>query len=242
MSRARILAASLVFALAPALSAGCAEDRTSANRGADRWATTEDTRVAMDWDALNAAYKAAEGPEDLERRVNEIYKGDEVISIAVHDVDERTQVVTGFFDRNTSGTVDEGEKVFTITRAVTGEGEGTMQTVGYGPYMGYHSPVMSLVTGMLLGSMISRAFMPGYAPMYRQPYTTPTARRGELRTYRNQYRAQNPSRFQQPTRTKPSSTGRSYGGGRSWGGGRTGGGGRFGIRGRRAGVRVHLDA
>src|SRR5262245_26633122 len=100
-------------ALAVALSlsvfavASCTSDR-----GHDRWATTENTSVKIDWDKVNEAYKQAEGPADLERRVNEIYEGDEVVSIAVHDQDARTQVVTGFFDRNGNGAVDEGEKIF----------------------------------------------------------------------------------------------------------------------------------
>lgn len=235
MSRLKLLAAALVIAVAPA----CSQESPKGN---DRWTTTEDTRVNIDWDAVNEAYKKAEGPEDFEKRVNEIYAGDEVISVAVHDVDAKTQTVTGFFDKNSSGTVEDGEKVFTITRTVTGEGEAQMQTQGYGMYAGYHSPMMSLVSGMLLGSMISSAFSPRYVPVYTQPYTTPADRRSDLRSQRNQYRAQNPSKFKPTSRTKPSTTGRSYGGGRSWGGGRSGGGGRFGIRGRRAGVRVRLDA
>jgi hypothetical protein len=195
--------------------------------GGDRWATTENTNVDIDWDQINEAYKQADGPEDLERRVNEIYEGSEVISIAVQDVDERQQLVTGFFDRNHSGGVDEGEKIFTIGREVTGPGSAQVQTVGYGPYAYYHSPLLSIASGMMIGSMLSRPFMPGYAPMYRQPYTTGPSRLSSLRGMRSGYRASNPARF-----GRPSGSGRQYnrvGGGGFRGGGRVGGG-RFGVR------------
>jgi hypothetical protein len=230
--RTTLLAAALALAPATLIQTGCGEDK-----GNERWATTENTSVEIDWDKVNEAFKQANGPEDFEKRVNEIYAGDEVISVAVQDVDDQTQVVTGFFDKNTSGKVDEGEKIFTIRRDITGEGKGQIQTSGYGPYAGYHSPVMSLVSGMLLGSMISSAFSPRYVPVYTTPYTTPASRVGELHGHRSAYRAQNPSQF----RPKASSTGRQYNkaGGRSWGsspgrasggGFRSGGGGRFGLR------------
>src|SRR5690606_40302012 len=111
---AKLLAASLLVAV-PA--AGC-----NSERGTERWATTENTNVKIDWDKVNQAYKDANGPEDLEKRINEIYEGDEIISIAVKDEDDRTQVVTGFFDKNKSGNVDEGEQIFTIKREPTAEG------------------------------------------------------------------------------------------------------------------------
>ena len=112
-----VLAASLV---AGGGLAACSRD----DGGTDRWVTTENTNVKIDWNKVNEAYKTAEGPEDLEKKINEIYEGDELISVAVQDQDEKTQVVTGFFDKNLSGNIDEGEKIFTIKRDdhVMGEG------------------------------------------------------------------------------------------------------------------------
>ena len=190
----------------------------------ERWATTENTNVPIDWDKINDAYRLAEGPEDLERRVNEIYEGSEIISISVADVDDRTQVVTGFVDRNANGTVDDSEKIFAIRRELSGKDSAQVQTVGYGPYQGYHSPMLGIASGMLLGSMMSRSFMPGYAPMYRQPYTTPPARVGEMRQTRSSYRAANPTQFQQ------SKSGRTYNRpSTARGAPRFRGGGRFGV-------------
>lgn len=216
-------------------------------QGDARWVTTENTNVDIDWDAVHRAYLAAEGPEDLERRVNEIYTGDEIISISVHDQDATTQVVTGFFDRDKSGTVDEGEKIFSIQRDVVGEGEGQVQIQGLGHYAGYHSPMWDIASGMLLGSMMSRAFMPSYRPMYTAAYTTPSHRVSSLQTQRSAHRAANPGKY-----SRSSKSGRSYGSkGGAWGSKsstptrtrtRSFGGGRFGLGDRGARKRVRLHA
>jgi hypothetical protein len=238
MAKLKLLAAALAIMVVGA-SAGC----DSGPDKVERWATTENTSVKIDWDKVNEAYKQASGPQDLEKRINEIYEGDEVISIAVQDQDNKTQVVTGFFDKNTNGTVDEGEKVFTIKREPTGEGTAQYQTMGYGPYYGYHSPLLSIASGMLLGSMMSSMFMPHYVPIYTQPYVTPTTRVTSLHSERSSFRAANPERF-----GPRSQSGRSYGGSRpsikspsvrpSSGGFRRGGGS-FGLR--RAGRAVRPE-
>jgi hypothetical protein len=226
ISKTKLLATALALVIGVGAGAGC---DTSGPGGTDRWATTENTNVKIDWDKVNEAYKQASGPEDLEKRVNEIYEGDEVISISVKDEDDKTQTVTGFFDKNTNGTVEEPEKIFTIQRTPTAEGAGQYQTVGYGPYYGYHSPMFSIMTGMLMGSMISNMLMPNYAPMYRQPYVTHPARVTQLHQTRSSYRAANPAKFQRSqsgrTYNRPSSTSRPSG---RIGGGRMGGG-RFGL-------------
>ncbi len=192
--------------------------------GNDRWATTENTNVKIDFDKVNEAYKMADGPEDLEKRVNEIYEGKEIISVAVQDLDNKTQVVTGFFDRNVDGSVQDDEKIFTIRRQITGDGQGNYQTDGYGPHYGYyHSPMMGIASSMMMGMMFSSMFRPSYVPIYVTPYHTSPVRVSSMQTQRQSYRAQNPSRF-----SKPSATGRKY---NSVGGGGTRrfGGGRFGV-------------
>ena len=216
----------LLTALAVA-TAGC--DSNGGRSSKERWATTENTNVELDFDKVNEAYKAAEGPEDFERRVNEIYQGNEVISVAVQDLDAKTQVVTGFFDKNSDGSVQDPEKVFTIRRDVSGEGAAQIQTSGFGPYGYYHSPVMSLASGMLLGAMVSSALRPNYVPVYTQPYTTPPNRAPDLRTHRNAYRASNPSSVDH---SRSSQTGRRYNnvGGSRFGSGKSGAGSRFGVR------------
>jgi hypothetical protein len=191
--------------------------------GNDRWAATENTNVKIDFDKVNEAYKQADGPEDLEKRVNEIYEGKEVISVAVQDLDGKTQVVTGFFDRNTDGSVQDDEKIFTIRREITGDGQGNYQTSGYGPHYGYyHSPMMGVASGMMMGMMMTSMFRPTYVPMYTTPYRTSPARVSSMQSQRQSYRAQNPSRFSQQ-----SATGRKYN--PVGGGSRRSGGARFGV-------------
>lgn len=207
----------------------------------DRWVTTSNTNVDINWDEVAKAYQEAEGPADFEKRVNEIYTGDEIISIAVADKDDKSQVVTGFFDHNTNGTLEDGEKIFEITRRITGEGAGEMQVAGYGAYAGYHSPMLSIMTGMMLGSWMSGAFSPGYAPA--GAYTTPVSRREALSQQRSAYRAANPSKFSTP---RASQSGRSYGNqGRDFKPrstpSRSGGGVRFGAKASAAPAR-RLDA
>lgn len=211
-----VLAASAVI-LGGALLVGCSSE------GNDRWVTTENTNVKIDWDKINEAYKNAEGPADFETKVNEIYEGDEIISVAVKDGDDKSQVVTGFFDKNNSGTVEEAEKIFTINRKVTGE-KGEYQINGHGPHYGYyHSPMHGILTGMLVGSMISSWSRPGYAA---SNYTTSNTRTSQLRSQRSAYRAKNPSRFSRSTSGR---SGRSYGSGSSRSSSRRSGGGGFGI-------------
>ena len=200
MGRAKVLAAALAVSL---LGASACDH----NRDVERWVTTENTRVRIDWDKVNEAYKQAAGPEDFEKRVNEIYEGDQVISVSVHDQDQKTQLVTGFFDKNTNGQVEEEEKVFTIKRELTGDSTARYQTLGYGPFYGYHSPFIEIASGMLMGSLMASVFMPHYAPMYSRPYVTPANRIGDIHGSRASYRASNPARV-----GPRSQSGRSYGG------------------------------
>lgn len=230
ITRTKLLAAALASILAIGPAACSSETEKT-----ERWATTENTNVKIDWDKVNEAYKQANGPEDLEKRINEIYEGDEIISVSVKDEDDKTQVVTGFFDKNSSGNIDEGEAIFTIKRQITGEGQARYQTTGQGSYGGYVSPFFSIASGMLMGAMLSNMFMPSYVPMYTQGYTTSPGRAQDIRNQRSSYRAQNPGRFQ-----KRSQSGRNYGGGRSGGTTRSRGGSRFGVT--LAGSRITLTA
>ncbi len=227
ISKTKLLVAALTVSFGVSAS-GC---DTSKPEKTERWATTENTNVQIDWDKVNEAYKQANGPEDLEKRINEIYEGDEIISISVKDSEDgKQQVVTGFFDKNTNGAVDDPEKIFTIQREITGEGQAQVQTTGHGPYYGYHSPFFSIVSGMVVGSMLSNMFMPGYRPMYAGGgYATSPSRAGALAQSRSSYRAANPGKYQRSqsgrTYNRPSSTSRPTG---RTGGGRMGGG-RFGV-------------
>jgi hypothetical protein len=84
--------------------------------------------------------------------------------------------------------------------------------------------MMSIVSGMLLGSMISSMWAPRYVPM---AYVTSSARVGDLHNQRTVHRAANPAKYGPTSRS-----GRNYGGKPttpSRSGGRPSGGGRFGL-------------
>jgi hypothetical protein len=248
------VAALLVGAPACGNSSSRGNDRS---RGKDRWVSTNNTSVDIDWDAVGKAFRDAKGPEDFEKRVNEIYTGDEVISVAVQDLDDKSQEVTGFFDSNTDGKVEESEKVFTIRRDLKGADKAQYRVSGHGRYGHYRSPMWDIASGMAMGYMLSRAFSPSYRPAYTQPYVTSTARHGELTSHRDGYRQKNPEKF---SSGKTSKSGRTYGSkGSNYGGGKPSsastpspsstpsrpssrGGGRFGRRGRPAGRVVRLLA
>lgn len=223
ITKAKLLAAVLGVSLTVGAGGmGCSSDEP---RQVERWATTENTNVKLDWDKVNEAYKTANGPEDLEKKINEIYEGDEVISVSVQDSGDKTQVVTGFFDKDKDGKVSDPEKIFTIKRDLKTGSEAQYQIQGHGPHYGYYaSPFFSIASGMLMGAMLSNMFMPSYMPV---AYVTNPGRAAQIGQQRSAYRASNP-RF-----SKPSQSGRSYGGGspvRSSGGGRSGGGGvKFGV-------------
>lgn len=243
------------LAAVAALLVGVPACNDSGSRGTDRWVTTQNTNVDIDWDAVGKAYREAEGPEDFEQKVNEIYTGDEVISVSVVDLDEKAQEVTGFFDQDANGQVAEGEKIFTIRRDITGTDKAQYQLSGHGHYAGYRSPMWDIAAGMVVGSMISRAFSPGYRPVYTQGYVTSPQRRGALTSHRDSYRQKNPEKFRSG---KNSQSGRTYGRkGNNFGGSkpsssstprsspsrsRSFGGGRFGRRGSPKGRVVRLTA
>lgn len=218
---------SLVFALAASVALG-GVTACGGPSGNERWVVTEDTTVDIDWDAVNQAYRDAEGPEDFEQKVNEIYTGEEIISISVRDADDKSQTVTGFFDKNADGKAGDDEKIFTIQRDVVGADKAQYQIAGHGPYAHYHSPMWDIASGMMMGMFLSSMFSPGYRPMYTTPYTTSPARQAALSQHRASYRAANPGKFAK------SSSGRSYGNrGGAWGSsgsGRRRSGGSFGVR------------
>lgn len=220
----------------------------------DRWVTTSNTNAKIDWDAVGKAYREAEGPADFEKKVNEIYTGDEVISVSVQDKDTKTQLVTGFFDKNKNGQVEESEKIFQLQRDIHDDKGGQYRIQGYGHYGHYHSPAWSFASDMMMGAMIANAFRPNYVPVYTTAYVTTPTRASNIRGNRQKYRAKHPNKFKRPT--VKSRSGRSYGGtsrsrstsssrSRSSGGSRSRsfGGGSFGITSRRRKrTRVRLDS
>lgn len=150
--------------------------------------------LKLDVDAVQKAFQEASGPEDFEKRINEIYTGSEVLSIFVESPSETKQNVTIYIDNQPQdGQMQEAEKVITFNRNIdSGNKQAQYNMTGYGPY-GYYSTTSPL-TYMLAGMMISSWLMP-------RPYYTPVSRVSSLRQQRNSYR-QTPAYKQQVQKTR----------------------------------------
>ncbi|MDH4127568.1 MAG: hypothetical protein OEV44_02355 [Spirochaetota bacterium] len=153
------------------------------------WATTTSTKhqdLKLDVDAVQKAFENAKGPQDFENKVNEIYTGKEIISIAVQDKSKNEQLVTLYIDNNPqNGTMDEQEKILELKRVLNpGTNQVGYYRTGYGPYgyYTYHSPVYYTATGALLTYMM-------YRSLYYRPYYTPIVRYSTITTHRTAYRS-----------------------------------------------------
>jgi hypothetical protein len=124
---------SLVVALAATVALGSVT-ACGGPSGNDRWVVTENTTVEIDWDAINQAYKDAEGPEDFETEGQRDLRRRRDHQRVGPDLDDKSQVVTGFFDKNEDGKVDEGEQVFTIQRDIVGPDKAQYPSPATAPY------------------------------------------------------------------------------------------------------------
>ncbi len=156
----------------------------------ERWAAGDYAKAAelkLDVDAVMEAFKKAKNPQAFEKKVNEIYTGNEIISISVENKGETKQEVTLYIDDDpVDGKMTETEKIIQLTRAVGKEKNQTgYSRHGYGPYGHYTSPMTYMATGALLYWAMSR-------PYYRTPMTSYSRIRSSRTTYRKSpaYRTQ----------------------------------------------------
>lgn len=136
----------------------------------------------LDVDAVQKAFQEAKGPEDFEKRINEIYTGKEILSIFVENSSKDKQNVTIYIDNQPQdGQMQTEEKVITLSRTFNeGSKEVQYNRTGYGPY-GYYSTTSPL-TYMVTGALVS------YWLMSRPFYSTPITRHSTIRQQRSSYR------------------------------------------------------
>ncbi len=160
---------------------------SSCSRSEDQWAETEGKAGYINLEAVEEAMKKSENVSDFEKRVNEIYQGDEVILIEVKNEDNGEQLVSGYADLNENGKIDydEDEKLFTFRRWYE-EGNQRGEMRGYGVNSYYYHPYpagMNFLTTWLLFSALSR-------PAYMVPvYHTTIADVGTIKEHRATYRS-----------------------------------------------------
>ena len=177
------IAASGIIAGGSMISLGACSSRQ------EQWAETAGKAGQINLEAVEEAMKKSEDVTDFEKRVNEIYQGEEMILIEVKN-EGTEQHVSGYADLNNNLQIDydADDKLFTFRRSGEGDKQRYSMT-GYGVNSYYHHPYpygTNLLTTYLLVSALSR-------PMYMAPvYQTTVAQRQSARSARASYR-QTPS-------------------------------------------------
>ncbi len=151
----------------------------------EQWAETSGQAGRINLEAVEEAMQKSKDVTEFEKRVNEIYQGEELVLIEVINGESGEQLVSGYADLNDNNQIDyeEDEKLFTFRRWFEdGNYRGEMR--GYGVNSYYYRPFTAgdfFMTWMLF-SALSR-------PYYAVPvYHTTIADAGAIRNYRTIYR------------------------------------------------------
>ena len=153
----------------------------------DQWAETSGQAGHINLEAVEDAMKKSKDVTEFEKKVNEIYQGDEMVLIEVKNEANGEQLVSGYSDLNDNGQIDydNDEKLFTFRRwSENGAQRGSMQGYGVNSYYNNSYPTgMNFLTTWMLFSVLSR-------PMYAVPmYQTTIGGAQGLRNYRSTYRS-----------------------------------------------------
>ena len=154
----------------------------------DQWAETSGQAGRINLEAVEEAMKKSKDVSEFEKKVNEIYQGDELVLIEVKNEANGEQLVSGYADLNDNKKIDyeEDEKLFTFRRwSENGAQKGEMRGYGVNNYYSrpYHSAGTDLFMTWMLFSALSR---PVYAvPMYQTTIAGADRIRGDRTGYRN---------------------------------------------------------
>jgi len=166
----------------------------------EQWAETSGKAGQINMEAVEEAMKKSDNVSDFEKKVNEIYQGDEMVLVEVKN-QGREQLVSGYADLNENLEIDSGsdDKLFTFRRWYEGD-KPRYEMRGYGVNSYYYRPYphgTNMLTTYLLVSALTR-------PMYSSPiYHTTVLQRQATRSYRTSYR-------QTPTYKNQVDTNRRY--------------------------------
>ncbi|MGB9597022.1 MAG: hypothetical protein ACPL7B_12140, partial [Candidatus Poribacteria bacterium] len=152
----------------------------------EQWAETSGQAGRINLEAVEEAMQKSKDVTEFEKRVNEIYQGDELVLIEVVNGENGEQLVSGYADLNDNNQIDyeEDEKLFTFRRWFeNGNYKGEMR--GYGVNSYYYHPYTAgdfFMTWMLFSALSRPAYM---VPIYH----TTIADAGAIRNYRTSYRS-----------------------------------------------------
>jgi len=153
----------------------------------EQWAETSGQAGQINLEAVQEAMKKSNDVSEFEKRVNEIYQGEEMVLIEVKNQGTE-QLVSGYADLDNDLEINEAtdEKLFTFRKWFEGNNTNPRYSMrGYGVNSYYYHPYppgTSLLTTYLLVSALTR-------PMYMTPvYHTTVVQRQATRSYRTNYR------------------------------------------------------
>ena len=153
----------------------------------EQWAETSGQAGQINLEAVQEAMKKSNDVSEFEKRVNEIYQGEEMVLIEVKNQGTE-QLVSGYADLDNNLEINEAtdEKLFTFRKWFEGNRTNPNYSMrGYGVNSYYYHPYphgTSLLTTYLLISALRR-------PMYMSPvYHTTVVQRQATRTARTNYR------------------------------------------------------
>jgi len=155
----------------------------------EQWAETSGKAGQINLEEVEKAMEKSKDVTEFEKRVNEIYTGDEMVLIEVENKGQE-QLVSGYSDLNDNLKIDHDsdDKLFTFRKWFEGD-KPRYEMRGYGVNSYYHHPYpagTNLLTTYLLVSALTR-------PRYMTPvYHTTVVERQATRQHRTNYR-QTPS-------------------------------------------------
>ena len=125
-----------------------------------QWAETDGAAGRINMNDASVAFTEADSPSSFERRVNEIYEGDNYIPIKVEQSADAF-TLEGWEDLDNSGQIEAemDEKLFSIVRH---EDDQRHEVQGYNANGYYQSSFSGATSGFLFGYMLASWSSPGY--------------------------------------------------------------------------------
>ena len=165
MKLTSLIVATLFLIASFGLITGCNDDkRSSKNDKFDSWANTDGGAGRINMEAVAAAMNLAKDPSDLEKRINEIYEGEELVLIKVESVPDGRKKISGWADMNTDGSINANtdDELFS---AVMGEKDYELQGSGVNSHYRHRHSGLSMGDAMFLAWVFSPSYRPYYTPM-----------------------------------------------------------------------------
>ena len=168
-----------------ALMAGPVAVACSSGPTYDQWAATDGAAGRINLDEVQEAFKKSKSATDFEKRVNEIYEGDEIVLIRSKQ-DGQNLVLEGWEDLNRSKEIDDSADDLLFTIVKDGDQNELRGHGANGYYRRGFSGTDFLFTYMLISAISPRGYY----------YNTSPARYNSMSRNRTNYRSSSRYRSQ----------------------------------------------